>query len=721
MHKLLRRQLRGFFGAPEKAPPELHAFLAAVEAAYRAADADRARLEQSLADAIALAIDVTDSRRAEEERERSLGTLRATLESTAEGILAVDTAGRLVAYNRRAAEMWHIPEPLLTSGDNAAILGAIRDQLVDPETVLALIEPTATRPSNNLIEFKDGTILERHAVPQYLGDTITGDVCSYRDVTAARRAEAALRESEARYRLLFESNPQPMWVFDSETLVFLAVNGAAESHYGFSRDEFLRMTLADLLAPEDRPALHAGLAESRRAAIVQRRVRHRRKDGSTIVVDILSHSIQLAGREARLVLVTDVTERQRLEEHLRQRQKMEAVGLLAGGIAHDFNNLLTVISGYAALAAQELPAASRTHSQVQEVISAADRAASLTQQLLAFSRQQRMQPRVLDLNELLREMQGLLRRLIREDIELVFAPDSELGQVLADPTQIEQVVMNLVVNARDAMPNGGRLLLATAGTRLEGGEGGADFSVATGDYVRLTVSDTGIGMDATTRSRAFEPFFTTKEKGRGTGLGLSTVYGVVKQSGGYVWLESQPGQGCSVHVHLPRIDPQLQPAAAPAAAQVTPARGIGETVVVAEDEAALRSLVVEVLTASGYRVLAAASGREALELCRRLEGEIDLLLTDVVMPEMNGPELVRQVAEIHPEARILYMSGYADKAIANPALDLASALLEKPFLPADLVRRVREVLAGGQAGRAGGQAGGQAMRRREPPAGRGGE
>jgi len=513
----------------------------------------------------------------------------------------------------------------------------------------------------------------------------------------ARRVDAALRDSEARYRLLFESNPQPMWVFDSETLVFLAVNSAAESHYGFSRDEFLRMTLADLLTPEDRPALVACLADSRRTATHQKRVRHRRKDGSTIVVEILSHRIQLDGREARLVLVSDVTERQRLEEHLRQTQKLEAIGLLAGGIAHDFNNLLTVISGYASLAIGDLPAESRTHSQVGEVIHAADRAASLTQQLLAFSRRQRMQPRVLDLNELLREMQGLLQRIVREDIELVFTPDPALGHVLADPTQIEQVVMNLVVNARDAMPLGGKLLLATTGSRLEGGEGGDDFSVATGDYVRITVSDTGVGMDAATRSRAFEPFFTTKEKGRGTGLGLSTVYGVVKQSGGYVWLESQPELGCTVHVYLPRVDLPVQPTALAVEVQAASARGASETVLVAEDEEAVRSLVVEVLTDCGYRVLAASSGREALDLCRRFEGDVDLLLTDVVMPGMSGPELARQVAVIHPEARILYMSGYTDKAIPDPALDpdLALVLLQKPFIPAQLARRVREMLAGG--------------------------
>jgi signal transduction histidine kinase len=398
---------------------------------------------------------------------------------------------------------------------------------------------------------------------------------------------------------------------------------------------------------------------------------------------------------ARFCTFRDVTERLRLEEHLRQALKMEAVGQLAGGVAHDFNNLLTVIAGYAAMVTRELPAEGRAHAYVEEITRATERAASLTRQLLAFSRQQVMQPRVLDLNTLLDDMRELLRRIVREDIDLSFVPGPDLGHVMADPTQIEQVVMNLVVNARDAMPGGGKLTLTTSRARLEGGEGGGSFNAATGDYVQLTVADTGIGMDETTRSRAFEPFFTTKDKGQGTGLGLSTVYGIVKQSGGYVWLESEPGKGCRVHVYLPRSD-QPVPSRGLAAYGPVAASGSGETVVVAEDEEAVRSLVVEVLQGCGYRVLAAAGGRQALALCRRRRrGSIDLLLTDVVMPGMSGPELARQVARIHPEIRILYMSGYTDRAIARPGPDLQ--LIEKPFHPSALARRVREVLDAPQA------------------------
>ena len=519
-----------------------------------------------------VAINVTEQRNAEEARERSRSVLQATLESSADGILAIDSHDRVVACNRRFGQMWHIPEALLAAADNARLLAFVQDQLADPH---AFLEATRRPPPSNagvqLLRFKDGRVFERHVASQYLGGAIVGRVCTFRDIT----------------------------------------------------------------------------------------------------------------------------ERLRLEELVRQAEKMEAIGQLAGGVAHDFNNLLTVISGYAAMVARELPAESRMRTHVEEITRASERAAALIRQLLAFSRRQMMQPRVLDLNALLEDMRGMLRRIVREDIELIFAPGLKLGHVLADPTQLEQVVMNLVVNACDAMPQGGKLTVETACARLEGGEGGRDLNVVTGDYVRLTVADTGIGMDTTTRSRAFEPFFTTKEKGLGTGLGLSSVYGVVKQSGGYVWLESEPGQGCRVHVYLPQAVRPAQPPGLTAPSPAAPAAGTGETVLVAEDEDAVRSLVVEVLAGCGYNVLAAASGHEALDLCRRRRGRVDLLLTDVVMPGMNGPELARQISALQPEARVLFMSGYTDKAITNscPGLEL----IQKPFNPAALARKVREVLDASRA------------------------
>jgi two-component system, cell cycle sensor histidine kinase and response regulator CckA len=690
VHKLLQRQLQQFIGA-DAIPADLQPFLVAVSETYVAADEERTLLERSLgvtSQALLtrnkqLQRDLAAKRKAEESRERSLSVLQATLESTADGILVVDLNGRVSAWNQRFADMWQMPRELLAAGDAQSVATWIAPALVEPRDLCS------SALGSQILELKDGRILEHDLVAQHLGEEVIGRVCSFRDVTAARHAALAQAESEERYRILFDASPQPMWVYDTETLVFLAVNRAAAAHYGFTRQEFLAMTVLDLQAPEDR----AALPDDPETANAQRMVRHRRKDGGRIIVEVLAHNLQLGHRPARLVVITDVTERQRIEEHLRQTQKMEAIGRLAGGVAHDFNNLLTVISGYASLLDRTLAGADgAVRSHVDEILRASDRAAALTHQLLAFSRRQVMQQRVVDVNALLADMRVLLNRILGEDIVLAFSPARGLGRVLADPGQLEQVLMNLVVNARDAMPRGGTLTLETANSRLEGREGGEGFAVAVGDYVRLTVSDTGVGMDAAVRSRAFEPFFTTKEVGKGTGLGLSTVYGVVKQSGGYVWLESEPRQGCAVHVYLPRVERAAQEPT-PAA---TPVDGVARaqgTVVLAEDEEAVRSLVAQVLGDCGYHVVAAASAREALDLCRGLS-VVDLLLTDVVMPEVNGPELARQVALLHPQTKVLFMSGYADRAIDDHEPDLGTSFLEKPFLPAVLVQRVREMLGG---------------------------
>jgi two-component system cell cycle sensor histidine kinase/response regulator CckA len=693
MHPLLQKQIQECCPQPGGVPPELQALLSAVDQTYARLDAERSLAERPLA--------ASEQEALRESEER----FRAFMDNTPAVAVLKDHEGRILWVNRpfeqafgaRLAELVGRTDAERWPPAIAAHLAEQQRAVIEGGRPVQLVETLPT-PAG------DRTWLSlrfpfRNAAGSCLLGGVAIDVTEQRRAEQEReRAEAALRASEARYRLLFESNPQPMFVFDSETLAFVAVNDATVAHYGFAREDFLAMRLPDLLAPEDRPALFDGLQTSRHTATHQRRVRHLRQDGSRITVEVLSHRVQLGGRDARLVLVTDVTERQRLEEHLRQKQKMEAIGLLAGGVAHDFNNLLTVISGYGALAARDLAPESRPGSYLAEMLRAADRAAALTHQLLAFSRQQVMQPRVLDLNVLLGEMQRLLQRIVSEDVELVLALSPGLGHVLADPAQLEQVVMNLVVNASDAMPGGGRLTLSTSHARLAGGEGATDLSVAGGEYVRLTVSDTGIGMSTETRSRAFEPFFTTKDKGRGTGLGLSTVYGVVKQSGGCVWLDSQPGQGCRVEVYLPRIEQPAVPETAAPPSSTVMADGAGETVVVAEDEASVRALVTEILGGCGYRVLTAASGREALDLCRHHQGPIDLLLTDVVMPEMNGPELVRRMAGIHPETRALFMSGYSDRAIADAALDLDVGLLEKPFAPAHLLCRVRELLENGRAG-----------------------
>jgi two-component system cell cycle sensor histidine kinase/response regulator CckA len=383
-------------------------------------------------------------------------------------------------------------------------------------------------------------------------------------------------------------------------------------------------------------------------------------------------------------------ERHALEEQYRQSQKMEAVGQLAGGIAHDFNNLLTAIQGYCELVASGLGTDNPVERELNEIRRAADRAASLTRQLLAFSRRQILEPRVLDLRDSLRGIEPMLRRLIGEDIQVVVHAADEIGRVRADPGQIEQVILNLAVNARDAMPQGGTLRLEVADVELDDTFARNHPATTPGRYVLLAVSDTGIGMDGATRARVFEPFFTTKEKGKGTGLGLSTVYGIVKQSGGNIWLYSEPGAGTTFKIYLPRIDaPAEQPVPPPTVEKLTGT----ETILVVEDEDSVRDLIDRVLSGYGYRVLVARTPREAVSLAAGEAGPIDLIVTDVVLPQMSGSALANEILGSRPQIRVLYMSGYTDDAIVHRGvLDMGTLFLQKPFTPEVLARKVREVL-----------------------------
>jgi PAS domain S-box-containing protein len=397
------------------------------------------------------------------------------------------------------------------------------------------------------------------------------------------------------------------------------------------------------------------------------------------------------GRPLRMIgTVQDITERRYLEDQLRLAQKMEAVGRLAGGVAHDFNNMLGVILGYAELLVQRLPPEEPLRSQALEIRRTSERAAALTRQLLAFSRRQVLQPRILDLSLVVSNMEEMLRRLIGEDVHLVTAAEGDLGLVKADPGQIEQVIMNLAVNARDAMPGGGRLTIATANVELDEARAAGRPGVQPGPYVMLSVSDTGGGMDAETLSHLFEPFFTTKEPGRGTGLGLATAYGIVKQSDGHIWVMSEPGHGTSVTIYLPRVEGLVERAPALAGGDALP--GGSETILLVEDEDSLRELAHEILGGLGYTVLEAGTGRAALEVAERHPGPIDLLLTDVIMPGMSGRELAAELLSSRPGARALYMSGYTDDAIIHGVLEPGLAFLQKPFPLEALARKVREVL-----------------------------
>ena len=510
--------------------------------------------------------------------------------------------------------------------------------------------------------------------------------------TRIEERTAQLRTSEEEYHLLFDQNPHVMFVFDEETLAFLAVSEAAIRKYGYSREEFLSMTIREIRPPEDIPALQRAMRErpaDPRAISTAGLFRHRKKDGTLIDVEVASSWIRFRGREARLVLALDVTEKRSLEAQLVQSQKMEVVGRLAGGVAHDFNNLLGVVTGYGQLLRNRLDDPSLL-KYADDILKASERAAGLTQQLLAFSRKQVLQPRILDLNRVVEDMERMLRRLIGEDIRLVIAL-AEVPPIKADPGQLEQVLMNLAVNARDAMPHGGQLMIETAAVDLDESYARRHAEVRAGAHVMLAVSDTGHGMTADVQARVFEPFFTTKAPGEGTGLGLATVHGIVKQSGGHIFAYSEPGRGTSFKIYFPPAEGSV---AAPARVAEEMPRGT-ETVLLVEDEEALREITREILEAAGYTVLEAGHGAAALHLSERHEGTIHLLVTDVVMPGVTGSELAQRLIAERTGMKVLFMSGYTDDAvILRGVLTKEMPFVQKPFTIVQLARKVREVLDG---------------------------
>jgi two-component system, cell cycle sensor histidine kinase and response regulator CckA len=522
---------------------------------------------------------------------------------------------------------------------------------------------------------------------------IIGLVGISRDITDRKRAEEEIYKSEQRLRGHVEHTPLAVIEWDLEFRV-TSWNPAAERIFGYSREEAIGKHGSITVPPQFREHVDRVWADLLNQKGGARSTNDNiTKDGRTISCEW--YNTPLVDDSGRVLgvasLVQDVTERVVLEDRLRQSQKMEAVGRLAGGVAHDFNNLLTVILGYTQLLMDGLPAGSRLAEGTAQIKSAADRAAGITRQLLAFSRKQVRSPRLIDLNNVMLNLDTMLRRLIGEDIEVLTVPAADLGTVKADPGQIEQVLMNLALNARDAMPTGGKLTLETSNVQLDDAYTREHRSVEPGRYVMLAVSDTGVGMSPETMAHIFEPFYTTKEPGKGTGLGLSTVYGVVKASGGYVWVYSELGHGTTFKIYLPRVDQPAQPLTGenrPTGVQ----RGT-ETILLVEDDPQLNQLASSVLTHCGYKVLAAANPEEGLAVCRTHPHEIHLLVTDVVMPKMNGRQLAEQVARIRPSVKLLYVSGYTSNAIVHyGVLDAGLWFLPKPFSLAALVAKVREVL-----------------------------
>ena len=515
------------------------------------------------------------------------------------------------------------------------------------------------------------------------------------DISVRKQAEKHLAQMESRYHGLLEAAPDAMVVVNQGGEIVL-LNVQAEKQFGYRRDALVGQKVKNIIPEGFAERLLADALRSPADALAQQmgtgiELTGRRKDGSEFPIEIMLSPLESAEAVLVTAAIRDISARRKAEAQLLQAQKMEAVGRLAGGVAHDFNNLLGVITGYSELLLNNVGPQHPGSKMVKEIQKAAERAAGLTGQLLAFSRKQVLQPRILDLNEVVADVEEMLRRVIGEDIQLVTTPGAGLGRIRADPGQIEQVLMNLVVNARDAMPKGGGLILETTNVALDDTYAREHPEIQPGQFVMLAVSDTGVGMDAHTQAHIFEPFFTTKEEGKGTGLGLATVFGIVQQSGGSVSVYSQLGMGTTCKVYFPRVEDELsRPSQAPPDAP--PTRGT-ETILLVEDADSLRVMIREILEGVGYTVLESSDPEDALRRVSTLDAPVRLLLTDVVMPRMSGPDLARSVQIARPEIKVLFMSGYTDEAMGlHGVLDAGTRFIQKPFTANALFRKVREAL-----------------------------
>jgi PAS domain S-box-containing protein len=642
---------------------------------------------------LGLLLDITERQRAQEALRESEQKYRELVERINDAIYAVDENG-IITYMSPAAEQ-------MTGYTVDELVGHHFSEFIYDEDLPGLQESFRrslsgiSEPYEYRIRTKDGRIrwVRSHGRSILSEGKLSGLRGVLSDITDRKRAEEAMRLAEERHRQLIQNAVYGIYRSSLDGK-FLEVNPALVQMLGYgSAEELLAVDMATdiYLDPDER---HHFIEQYRQAGRIEGiEVKWKRKDGSPITVRLSGRTLhdergKLEGFE---MIVEDVTERRLLEEQLRQAQKMEAIGQLAGGIAHDFNNLLTAVMGYAEVLLRRLDPASDLYQFANQIKDASEQAASLIKQLLAFSRKQLLQPKVVDLNQLITNSANMLSRLIGEDIEMDLILDPSLGKVKADPVQIEQVIMNLAVNARDAMPQGGKLTLETRNVYLDEDYARRHLGVRPGHYILLAMSDTGIGMDQETLSHIFEPFFTTKEKGKGTGLGLSTVYGIVKQSGGHIMVYSEPGRGTTFKIYLPRVEGEADPIEIKLGPDAD--RTGSETILLVEDDAAVRHLAKEILQMHGYTVLEAPGGEGALQLIEGYSGHIHLMLTDVVMPRMSGPELAARAAPLRPQMKVLYMSGYSENAIAHHGiLHPGTHFLPKPFTPEALALKVREVL-----------------------------
>jgi PAS domain S-box-containing protein len=617
------------------------------------------------------------------------------VESALEGMAILNAAGQFTYMNSAHAHLFGYSSPSELLGKSWQALYQPGEVARFEKDVLPQVFAEGGWSGEAQALRRDGTLF-----PQELSLTRLSDgafICVCRDVTERLNAGQARTEAEAKYRALIEQVAAISYIAE------IGVN--AQWHYvspqigsilGYSAEEWLGSSREWMrhVHPEDHALVEAAEAASKRGEPFQAEFRMIRKDGRVIWVSDTGVVVRDSQGHALMEgIIVDISERKQLEVQLQQSRRMEAVGRLAGGIAHDFNNLLTIIKGYTELALNRTGIRPELRSDIERIEDAAERATALVRQLLAFSRRQVLQPKNLDLNSIVLGLDKLLRRLMGADIEMKTLVGEDVGTVKADPGQVEQVIMNLVVNARDAMPDGGRLTVETANVELDATYARDHATVRPGRYVMLAVTDTGVGMDAETVAHIFEPFYTTKGGASGTGLGLATVYGIVKQSGGYIWVYSEPGKGSSFKVYLPRVGASAE--TPQAARKQTRARKGTETILLVEDEPAVRELTRMVLAAQGYSVVEAQNAEDAERLSENHGTQIHLLLTDVVMPGVSGPELARRITARHPKMRVLYMSGYTHNVIAGGGtLETGIAFLQKPFTPAGLVDKVRDVLDG---------------------------
>jgi two-component system cell cycle sensor histidine kinase/response regulator CckA len=616
------------------------------------------------------------------------------------GLVVTDLENRALYVNERMCELTGYSRSELDGQALATMLFGPREQRNDTVRLRRRLRGIRERYE---VEHrrKDGSVFlgEVSASPLHDGaGRVVGTVGVVTDVTERYRWEREMAMREQRYRLMFEVMPMPAWVYDIDTYRFLAVNPAAVAHYGYTEAQFLAMTILDVRPPEDVERVKAQVKARQSGYEGQGRgwgYRHLKADGTVIDVEVISHAFDFEGHSARIVLVNDITEQIHLrrrerdvEQQLVQAQKMEAVGRLAGGVAHDFNNLLSVVLNATQAMTDELPAESPLRGEVADIRQAVERGAALTRQLLAFGRKEVHAPRLLDVHEIVAGVERLLARALGRGLHLEIHRGEGNARVMADASQLEQVLVNLALNARDAMPGGGSVVITTAETRLCG-EAASALGLADGDYVTLAVRDTGIGMDETTCARAFEPFYTTKGPLEGTGLGLSTVYGIVRQSEGAVMLQSAPGKGTTVTIHLPAAGCRAQ------VSDLRRERGTVRTsgrVLLVEDEPQVRMQARRLLERYGHTVLEAKDGAEGLALFQIQPGAIDVIVSDVVMPVLGGVEMVGRMRVVAPGVPVVFVSGFTAQDRDLP-LDARTAFVPKPYSMASLCEAIEAVIA----------------------------